>query len=58
MIGDSQVAILSPLCLHVFAHAVPLAWSSLSNLLTSRLLASHYSSIKITLGPPPPKGLP
>lgn len=57
MTGDSVAAVLCPLCLHVFVPAVPLARSSLSNLLSS-LLARHYLLIKITLGPPPPKGPP
>lgn len=35
--GHSVAAVLSPLCLHVFAHALPLARSSVSNLLSSLL---------------------
>lgn len=51
--GDSEVAALGPLCLHAFAHAVPVAQNTLPYLLSSLLLASHYLFIKISLGPPP-----
>ena len=55
---DSEVAALSPLCLHAFAHAVPHAQNTLPYLLSSLFLASHYLSIKISLGPPLPKSPP
>ena len=56
--GDSEVAALSPLCLHAFAHAVPVAQNTLPHLLSSLLLARHYLFTKISLGPPPPVSLP
>lgn len=56
--GDSEVAALGLLCLHAFAHAVPIAQNTLPHLLSSLLLASHYLFIKISLGPPPPESRP